>query len=58
VSGRCYWVLPRMSQVLQIMSLFQTKAARHGLYNEWTPKHTRKGAIGITIVKNIQKINK
>jgi len=47
-----------MSQVLQIMSLFQTKAARHGLYNEWTPKHTLKGTIGITIVKNIQKINK
>jgi len=46
-----------MSQVLQIMSLFKTKAAPRGLYNEWTPKHTLKGAIGITIVENIQKIN-
>jgi hypothetical protein len=46
-----------MSQVLQIMSLFKTKAAWRGLYNERTPKHTLKGAIGITIVKNKQKIN-
>lgn len=46
-----------MSQVLQIMSVFMTEAAWHGLYNERTAKHTLKGAIGITIVKNKQKIN-
>jgi hypothetical protein len=46
-----------MSQVLQIMSVFMTEAAWHGLYNERSPKHTLKGAIGITIVKNKQKIN-
>ena len=34
-----------------------TEAAWHGLYNERTPKHTLKGAIGITIVENKQKIN-
>ncbi|AKL03603.1 hypothetical protein AB190_11500 [Enterobacter asburiae] len=39
------------------MSVFMTEAARHGLYNERTPKHTLKGAIGITIVENKQKIN-
>ncbi|KTQ48541.1 hypothetical protein NS31R_03280 [Enterobacter cancerogenus] len=39
------------------MSLFKTEAACHGLYYERIPKHSSKGAIGITIVKNIQKIN-
>ncbi|PJD38807.1 hypothetical protein B9Q31_21690 [Enterobacter kobei] len=43
--------------MLQIMSVFMTEAAWRGLYNERTPKHTLKGAIGITIVKNKQKIN-
>ncbi|CAD5353179.1 protein of unknown function [Enterobacter cancerogenus] len=57
MSGRCYRVLPCMSQVLQIVSLFKTEAACHGLYYERIPKHSSKGAIGITIVKNIQKIN-
>jgi hypothetical protein len=46
-----------VSQVLQIMSVFMTEAAWQGLYNERTPKHTLKGAIGITIVENKQKIN-
>ncbi|WP_410376787.1 hypothetical protein [Enterobacter sp. CPE_E423] len=43
--------------MLQIMSVFMTEAAWQGLYNERTPKHTLKGAIGITIVENKQKIN-
>jgi len=46
-----------VSQVLQIMSVFMSEAAWRGLYNERTPKHTLKGAIGITIVENKQKIN-
>lgn len=57
VSGRCYWVLPYMSQVLQIMSRFQTEAARSGRYNERVPQHTAKGIIGITIAKNTQLVN-
>jgi hypothetical protein len=46
-----------MSHVLQIMSIFNTQAAGYGLYNEWTPKHSLKGAIGITIINNKHKIN-
>jgi hypothetical protein len=36
---------------------FYDRSRMDGLYNERTPKHTLKGAIGITIVKNKQKIN-
>jgi len=46
-----------MSQVLQIMSRFQTEAARSGRYNERVPQHTAKGIIGITIAKNTQLVN-
>ncbi|WP_312080368.1 hypothetical protein, partial [Leclercia sp.] len=58
VSGTCYRVLPGKSQLLQIIAVFQTQAPSAGLYNETDSAGGVKRAIGITIVKNIQIINK